>query len=362
MLKTLDVLIGLAVVMLALSMAATMITQFVTATLNTRGRHLRRGLADLLTQLDPDLAGPARSIATTVLTHPLVSATSLFGKSRLGSVVHREELTKLLLQLADGSGTHRLESSARDALRRSLAQNGIADPAAALRNIRARALQLEADNPQLGTSTREATAVLREATSDYVGKLNAWFDQSIDRVAQRFTGSTRAITFMGALVVALALQVDTVVLVNRLSADDKVREALVQKAIAADDARRQQAAGAAPSEATGTGIRPGAEGVLELVNLGLISLPRNWDDWHRRWPGTNKTGILVTALLLSLGAPFWYNALRNFVQLRSVLAAKDDQQRAARGTDIAAGSPTGTAPAGLTRLVTGERGDPVAVG
>jgi hypothetical protein len=49
-LKTVDVLIGLTVIILALSMAVTVITQTITTIINTRGRHLRRGLVDLLQQ------------------------------------------------------------------------------------------------------------------------------------------------------------------------------------------------------------------------------------------------------------------------------------------------------------------------
>ena len=59
MLKSLDVLIGLTVIMLALSMGVTMLTQFATAMLNSRGRHLRRGIIDLLNQIDPALAKKA---------------------------------------------------------------------------------------------------------------------------------------------------------------------------------------------------------------------------------------------------------------------------------------------------------------
>ena len=55
MLKSLDVVIGLTVVLLALSMAVTVITQAITTVINSRGRHLRRGLTDLLQQLDPAL-------------------------------------------------------------------------------------------------------------------------------------------------------------------------------------------------------------------------------------------------------------------------------------------------------------------
>ena len=52
MLKSLDVLIGLIVIILAMSMAVTVITQALTTVVNSRGRHLRRGLADLLQLLD----------------------------------------------------------------------------------------------------------------------------------------------------------------------------------------------------------------------------------------------------------------------------------------------------------------------
>jgi len=52
MLKSVDILIGLSVVMLVASMAVTLLTQFVITTLNTRGSHLMRGLRDLLQQLD----------------------------------------------------------------------------------------------------------------------------------------------------------------------------------------------------------------------------------------------------------------------------------------------------------------------
>ena len=40
--------------------------------------------------------------------------------------------------------------------------------------------------------------------------------------------------------------------------------------------------------------------------------------------------MLVTALLLSLGAPFWYSVLAQLLQLRSVLAFKEDKQRSER--------------------------------
>ena len=83
MLKSLYVVIGLTVVLVALSMAVTVITQAITTIINSRGRHLRRGLTDLLQQLDPALNEQlSKAIATGILTHPLVSGSStpLLGK------------------------------------------------------------------------------------------------------------------------------------------------------------------------------------------------------------------------------------------------------------------------------------------
>jgi hypothetical protein len=322
-LKSIDVLIGLSVIMLALSMAVTMMTQFTTTVLNSRGRHLKRGLSDLLGQLDPALKGRiASDLAHAVLTHPLVSNT----RGGLGSVIHREEFTKLLLQLAGTDSS--LSDAAKGALLAALRNNGIADPDATLRNVRAAALQIETVSPQLASDVRQTIALLQEAKSDMVGKVHNWFDQTIDRVAQRFTAETRALTFVGAVLLAVALQVDTVGLVNRLSADDLLRQAFVNTATAA----QKTDANASPSI--------DRQYLAFLADKGLITVATNPSDWRARWGGINLVGVLVTGLLLSLGAPFWYSALGRLLQLRSSIAFKDDDQRAARQTSPEAAGKT----------------------
>jgi hypothetical protein len=334
MLKSLDVLIGLTVVMLALSMAVTLLTQFVTTIVNSRGRHLRRGLVDLLGQIDPTLKEEiARKIAESVLTHPLISNTS----RRLGSVVHREEFVKLALDLAGGNS---LEHGARNALNAALKKNGIADPEATLKQIRTITLELEAADPHVALNIRQTIAILRAAQTDFVAKVNGWFDQTMDRVSQRFTGSTRAITFGAALLVAVVLQVDTIGLVNRLSADDTLRRAFVEQAMARQAASARSAV-VPQTPSTGSQAGERASGTVPpavidrqylafLADNGLLTTARSWDEWWARWGGINVFGVLVTGLLLSLGAPFWYTALSRLLQLRSVLADSDDKERASR--------------------------------
>ena len=147
--------------------------------INSRGRHLRRRLTDLLKQLDPALTETvSRAVAERLLTHPLVSGSSspvttagsasgglagvrqIIGGRRLGNVVHREEFTKLLMILAtdDQAG---LEAQTKTALDSALKANGIDDPQARLKDIRMAALRLEQSNPQLSHMARQTLAILR---------------------------------------------------------------------------------------------------------------------------------------------------------------------------------------------------------
>ena len=338
MLKSVDVLIGLVVVLLALSMAVTVITQTVTSILNSRGRHLRRGLIDLLTLVDPTLPeNLSKKIATAVLEHPLVSGSSAFGVTRLGNVVHREEFTKLLLGLADGNAGVTIDGAARDALKNALAANGVDNPDAVLKAIRTEALTLEKVQPDLASSVRQNLAILKATESDFVAKVHNWFDQSIDRTAQRFTASTRVVTFAGGLIVALALQVNTLSLANRLAADDKLREAFVSQA-----AKMQPPAGPQNAQPDDADKNQQMEQQYRafLAENGILKFPNSLDEWERGLTSTNLAGILITALLLSLGAPFWYNMLGQLLQLRSVLAFKDDAQRKERQDNTLGASST----------------------
>ncbi|MGH7869386.1 MAG: hypothetical protein ACREP9_17545, partial [Candidatus Dormibacteraceae bacterium] len=294
MLKTLDLLIGLSVVMLIVSMAVTVLTQIAITVVNSRGRNLLKGLAGLLTQIDPTVPQKiAEAIVTKLLTHPLVCQRG----SRLGTVVHREEFTQLLMELASGDGPQKLDDTARQTLTMILKANGVSDPGVVLSNIRRFALQLEASNPEMANNVRKEAAILHEAGSDFVAKINAWFDQTIDRVSERFTSSTRVLTFMAALLVAVVLQLDTIGLINRLSTDDSLRDSFVQQAMQIEKA----------SPIAG---ESGAEFYRKYDRLlssgGLIAMPQNGSDWKNQWRWLKLPGILLSALLLSLGAPFWY--------------------------------------------------------
>jgi hypothetical protein len=344
MLKTIDILIGLAVVMLLMSMIVTVLTQFFNSLLNTRGKHLWQGIADILQQISPGIERHiGEEISGAVLSHPLIRNV----KGRFGGVIHREELTKLLLELASGSSPQKISGEALTALQNMLVATGVCSSGSSekiqqqlrtvIRNIGEHALQLELAHPELTNSARARIAILQQAGSGFVAKINLWFDQTIDRISERFTYHTRFVTFGAGLLLALIVQLDTAALVSRLGSDDVLRASMVAEA---------QSVSANPNSVPALNATE-LQNIHDLQTNNLIGVPVSFSDWAHRWSKDNAPmkllGILLSSILLSLGAPFWYNALQNLLRLRSLVAVKDDIQRTARQLPLPAAAATAVA-------------------
>jgi len=337
MLKSLDVLIGFAAIMLLISLAVTVLTQAVTGALGWRGRHLLRGIADILNQIDPKITPFCVGlIAKAVLRHPLVAHGS-----GLATVIQREELTHVLLELAAGRepGGKLLDEYARSTLKKALENNGIADAAEVLDNTHLLAMKLETMRPELPAPVRHGMALIAEAPSQFVGRIHACFDGTMDRVTQQFAQHARVVTAVLGVLVAVSLQLDAFDILKRLSVDTETRSAL-----------GALASNAEPPAALDSGQ------IAELKKLAQSGYMIGPENWKPEWNPSKLPGIALSAILLSLGAPFWYNALKDLVGLRPVLARKEqahrEQRQAARETAVS--------PAPLPSA--GERGDLSATG
>ena len=359
MLQALDVLIGVTLVMLVMSAAVTMLTQFFgTWLLNLKGKALRQVIARLLETLDGQLAGKdARKIANSILRDPLIGQPSLIRNSQsLATVVHREELVKLIFQFASGGDLASAGGETADAApspqpppvkmsRRSaellrlrqlmaetLKRNGIQNPGQILVAVRATTLELEKALPELSNSERTAAAILDHAASDFLAKVNGWFDQTIDRAIDIFTVRIRVVTVCISLSLALLFQLNSFELINRLSVDGELRKTVVAAAIDRANRGPQAVAATNPSTQSLQDIVRNS-GADQLEEFGPIAFPSSPQEWLARWDagwGLELIGIILTGALLSLGAPFWYSLLANLVGLRSVIAGKDDAERAER--------------------------------
>src|SRR5262249_24575433 len=104
-------------------------------------------------------------------------------------------------------------------------------PDATLERIRTAELELERTHPEMANSLRHDLAILQSTESHLVARINAWFDQTIDRVSLVFTAHARIITFAAAVLVAVLLQLDSIGIVNGLWIGDDLRKEIVDQGI-----------------------------------------------------------------------------------------------------------------------------------
>lgn len=346
MLKSVDILIGFSVIMLVVSMSVTLIIQWIMHLLKRRGKELLKGLTALMQQIDSDLQEHAEEIATQILSHPMLAHP---GKG-LAEVVHREELIKIVLELA--ASPPKSPPGPTEALTKALANMGIPDPGEKLDAIRLCAMRLEASQPELATHVREAQAVITVAGSQFVAKVNGWFDPTMDCVSQSFATRSHYWTAGVSLLLALLLQIDAFKIVNRLAMDDTLRASLVGVGSKVSPPQGSDATPAPPPGATDDekarfeqlqkDTQINLEQLRNLASDKLITWPmwpsgkkfgdnwnQFWSTWWAAWDQSTVSlfGVLLSAALLSFGAPFWFNVLGDLLKLRPALAAKDDQQR-----------------------------------
>jgi hypothetical protein len=161
-----------------------------------------------------------------------------------------------------------------------------------------------------------------------------WYDDQMERVSGWYRRRVQWWIFLWALVVAFALNADTFRIANVLWTQPSVRSALVNQASAA------VAGTQGPTSATGTtGTGPtgptGAAGAqpcgpsCAVQKLRSLPVPLGWHFTNRAtdpqgfplWRTydffAKLIGLLLTTFALSLGAPFWFDALSKIARLRN---------------------------------------------
>ncbi|HWA87386.1 MAG TPA: hypothetical protein VG710_14255, partial [Opitutus sp.] len=115
--------------------------------------------------------------------------------------------------------------------------------------------------------------------------------------------------------------------------------ALPDKVVAADAlAKFDAAVDDAVKEALQTESTDYASVKADLDKTGFLLFPQENGRWGTGWfdPlwGRHGLGIVVSILLLSLGAPFWFNVLKSLASLRSSVAGNiADENKAAQKND-----------------------------
>jgi hypothetical protein len=303
MLRSLDTLIGFVTVLLVLSLAVTMLTQIVANLLRLRSRHLRDGVLDVFRQLGWGFVGDRAEI----LARKVV---------RSKDAITREDLIETLLVLAQKNPELKEKIT-------SLTPGF--DPQALLAHVRRTALELSVERPDLAAAVVRSAAFARSPLAGLASEVFGVFDSTMDRVSAKFTAQSRKLVAIIGIAVALALPLDTFDLLKRLARSDSAREQAV--ALAQTFAENRSNIDPTPADPTPRDVRLA---VAKLQAAEVIVVPSSRAEWLARWQQVNWAGVAVSALLLTLGGPFWFTVLKDLLRLRSAAASQESQDRAQR--------------------------------
>jgi len=310
----LDVAIGLSFIYLALSLLASAVQEWIAALLALRSRTLEKGLASMLVENDKLLAGtvvpdPAagatqRNLLEDFFAHPLIR--SLYNSS--GRVLFKPKSPPWQNgRLPSYVSPYAFAAALSDILG---ASQKVDDLEATIGGL---------DIPA-GVKYRLLTLV-RQSDNDlkrFRAQLEKWFDDTMARVSGWYKRQTQWVLVVLALVLTLALNANSVTIGQQLYKDPTVRAAVVAQATSGN------VSGQTSSSTPTARLNTAANNVDAVHALGVpLGWPQsasdpahvafdNVGDWVR-----NLLGWIITIGAVSLGAPFWFDALSRLARLRS---------------------------------------------
>lgn len=337
--EILDIALGLILIYLLLSLIASATTEVIEAFRKKRASELERGIRTLLA--DPTGTG----LTKRFYDHPLISSLALsnydpekikngrYSKSSgLPSYIPSRNFALALMDLALPMDSVQMT-------------DGTTGPKA-LHGLRETVVAI--DNDHLAGALGSIVNAVGDDVDRVRSEIEAWYDSGMDRVAGWYKRYAQWVTLVVGLLVAIVVNADTVALSRSLAQDVEARNAVlgivtnyVEPQRATDGAEDVSAGG----QATGDGGMPANSQVdakdttgqlpqvlddmliSDLSNLQEAGLPFGWDRGDpRTFPGPDVLGWilkvlgwLITALAISLGAPFWFDLLNKFMIVRSTV-------------------------------------------
>ncbi len=296
--KILTVILGVVFVLLVLSLLATTIMELIAAFMHLRGKNLRKALSNMLVGVKDDGTTEDESFLEKFNKNALFKQLSHKYSNKTTnppSYLSSKSFQSILFDIILGDE----KLSEQEVLKEI---NNIEN--ADLRNV-------------LKQLVRDADGKLE----DFKKNVETWYDSVMDRATGWYKRTAKKILIYVGLAMALILNADTLAIYERLESDPESLAQVVQMAeefAAANDSTSLVKENMNFEDAS-------AEfNYLIENNLNSIKSPlglgwKNVDfdklsvyDWI-----TKVVGWLITALAISLGAPFWFDILKKIVSIRS---------------------------------------------
>jgi hypothetical protein len=300
----LEVAIGLVLVYLLLSLICTALKETLEARLKIRASQLEQGLRVLLQ--DPN----GTQLLQNLYNHPMIDG--LFS----GDYNPNEVRTKTTTCLPSYIPAANFAAALIDTIVRGPVGTVSPSPTGEVTFDGLRAAVT--NSTTLKPSVQRVMLIMLDSAHGDLAKAQAnietWFNSGMDRVSSWYKRQTQWILILIGLVIAVALNVDSVKIATELYRNDTLRAGAVAQAGAVTKS------GAMPSD-----LQKNA-----LATLEKMKLPIGWQDYESK-PVFCEAGFqellkiiyasllgwLITAIAISFGAPFWFDLLNKLISIRS---------------------------------------------
>lgn len=332
----LDVLIGLAFVYLLFSLLCSAIQETIAGWLDLRANTLVEGLRTLLNQDNPGSAPAAQRAAATG-----AAAAGVANLQDLQEALYEHPLVAGLYNEERRLGRNRNGPSYLPPRTFAIAlldllapQSPDSDPLADLTNIRN-----EIEQANLPAGTKQALLAIANQVGTSRDKLRKgiedWFNGSMARVSGWYKRKAQVWLCVIAFVVTIGFNVDTVVIGERLMKDESLRVAVAQQGVTAAQGSAP-AAGQGSAPAAGTPTAGSIDERLEEINkqkklglpLGHTKEAKGLNHIKAADIPEKLIGLGLSFIMLSLGAPFWFDTLSKLARLRNTGAPEKPQDTA----------------------------------
>jgi hypothetical protein len=191
-----------------------------------------------------------------------------------------------------------------------------------------------------GDVKRTLLALLQNTNADLDAAQKAiegWFDDTMDRVSGWYKRRTQLVTLLIALVITILTNADTIHVARRLWTDPVLRSAVVDEAknraqkpppVSVEYKDKDNPLKPTSTAAEGNVISDKERALLgELIGWRTCK-PNDPPESCTSWAGANGPerllGWILTILAISLGAPFWFDLLNKFMNIRSAGKSPDE--------------------------------------
>jgi hypothetical protein len=298
----LDVGIGLILLYLLLSLLVTAINELAAQFLSLRARHLQSALRRMLDLRVSEEGQADLRLVEAILKSPTLRIAGAVAKtdwsigSRMPSYMNRDTFVAAL----------------REAIPRL---NGAAHAATSRSDLGTLVEALPAGS-RVRSALEAAVGEAAATAQDVERRVGDWYDGMMERASGAYKRWMSTISLLVGLLLAVALNCDTVRVANSLAQSAALRAEVVR--VAEGVARRCTGEdGKAISTAECTDVRQNLD-ALQTLPLG-----------GKRSPWTSFPGWLITGCCVSLGAPFWFDVLSKVMNVRSSFRKAPSGERSA---------------------------------